>query len=134
MPVYNAVNWVKENSSSTGTGPLTLTGAVGSGPTLVQALGTGVSNDVPYSLFDNGVKVEAGVGSFNGTTLVFTRGPTTTFVGGNYENVSPTPVNLGGPVILEVTLNAEQYKRPVHIWAEVPDPGAAAAIGDIWIP
>lgn len=110
MPTLAAVNWARQNSSTTGTGPLTLTTAVGSGPTLLQALGAGITSSVPYSISDDGVEVEAGVGSYNGATSVFTRSPTTTFVGEVYDNSAPPPVNLAGPVVLRCTLNAEQYK------------------------
>lgn len=114
MPVFNVANWVRENSSSTGTGPLTLTGAVGNNPTFLEVFGVGVTSKINYSILDNDVEVEAGQGSYDGGTNVFTRGPLATWNGIAYNVSAPPPINLAGPVQLRITLNAAQYASIVE--------------------
>lgn len=141
---YNLANWLRQTTASTGIGPLTM-GAAVSDPasiTMAQAFGSaGVTPDVVYSIEDNGVEVEAGVGSYDGPSGVFTRGPTATLVGGVYTEGSPALVALVGPVIVRVTLNSVQFQAVLTainaratVFHQAGDPIAQAKVGDVWIP
>jgi hypothetical protein len=98
-------NWVAETTATTGTGTLTLAGALAG----TYAAFSGVFTDgdaVYYHIFDRGSdSQEAGLGTYSAGTV--TRGPTSTLVGGVYDADSPAAIALSGNAVVYASLTAE---------------------------
>lgn len=104
----NIANWVEQETTTTGTGPVTVSGSINGSATLVQAFGTGVTS-IRYSI-ESGDNRESGIGSFDGTSGIFTRTTVgATLVSGVYDDTSPAAISLTGTSIVRCTLNAETF-------------------------
>lgn len=85
-------DWVKETTTTTGTGTITLAGAVSGYASFSDVLSDGMV--VRYQIIDaNGTSREAGYGTFTASGTTLTRGATATLVGGTYSLTS-TPITL----------------------------------------
>lgn len=93
-------NGVKQTTSTTGTGALTLA-AVDGVPTVAQAAPVGFP--VSYALLKAGLLVEAGSGYLSGAATFVRAKVHATMVGGVYNKTNPAPVNLTGSHDLVLT-------------------------------
>ena len=128
----NVANWVEQDTNTTGTGPVTVSGTIAGSTTWVQAFGSGTT-EVWYSI-ENGDNRETGIGSFNGTTNVLTRTTVmSTLVSGTYNDSAPSAISLVGSSIVRGTFNAGAFNVMPRVFEQTGDPGASAKVGDIWI-
>lgn len=97
-------NWVGETTATTGTGNITLGGAL-SGFAAFSTFGDG---DYYYGIID-GDNREAGVGTVSGGTFIRTT-VESTLVGGVFDDTSPTAINLSGNAQVYATFNAEAFE------------------------
>jgi len=98
-------NWVAETTATTGTGTLTLAGALAGTYAAFSSVFTD-GDDVYYHIFDRGSdNQEAGLGTYSAGTV--TRGPTSTLVSGVYDADSPAAVTLSGNAVVYASLTAE---------------------------
>lgn len=86
-------NGVKQTTSTTGTGALTLA-AVDGAPTVAQAVPVGFP--VAYALIKAGALVEAGIGYLSNATTFVRAKVHATMVGGVYNKANPGLANLTG--------------------------------------
>lgn len=86
-------NWVKETTTTTGTGTITLAGAVSGFLAFTDVLADG--EQVDYMIDDANGNREYGIGTFtaSGTTLARTT-PVQTVVSGTLDDTSPTAITL----------------------------------------
>ena len=121
-------NWVKENTTTTGTGTITLGGAVTGFIAFADALADG---DVVFYSVKDGNNRENGIGTFtaSGTTLARTK-VLETLVSGVYDNTSPAAITLSGSA--EVSISgmaqhlsdqpvADTYVRAASAEWKIPD-------------
>jgi len=98
-------NWVAETTATTGTGTLTLAGALAGTYAAFSGVFTD-GDDVYYHIFDRGSdSQEAGLGTYAAGTV--TRGPTSTLVSGVYDADSPAAIALSGDAVVYASLTAE---------------------------
>ena len=112
----NVKNWVAETTTTTGTGVVTLGGAVQLGDaTFAQAFGSG-STVVFYSIEDANGNAEAGIGTVHGSTGTLDRDTVvSTFVGGTYTEGTPGAITLSGDAIVRCTFNATAFHQMVKL-------------------
>ncbi len=95
-------NWIKETSSTTGTGAITLAGAVTGYTTFGAHFTDGAS--VQYAL-SNGANREAGIGTYSAGVLTRTT-VLETLVAGTYSASSPSAITLAGTTIITCAADA----------------------------
>lgn len=98
-------NWTVEQTSTQGTGSITLGGSDLGFARFKDSIPVG---QVWYAIQD-GTSKEAGVGYFNGNDTLIRQTVTATLVGGVYNNINPTPINLTGNAVVGCTVNAQAY-------------------------
>lgn len=126
-------NWVEQETTTAGTGPVTVAGSIAGSATWLAAFGSGVSA-VYYSI-QSGNNRETGEGSYDGSTQVLTRTTVrSTLVGGVYDDTSPAPISLAGTSTVRCTFNTAAFDSMPTMFVQPTDPGAAAKLGDFWIP
>lgn len=86
-------NWIRETTTTTGTGNLTLSSVSGY-PTFNNVFST--TGYFVYTILDDttGAPIETGIGHLSGTTTLVRDHVTATYLGGTYDNTSPSAVNL----------------------------------------
>ena len=102
----NVGNWVVESASTIGTGDILLTGAQIGFTSFVSAVPAG---EVWYVIEDSNQK-EAGIGVFNGANTITRNNVMATLVNGQYNDVTPTPINLSGLALVACTFNSQAYR------------------------
>ena len=106
----NAANWVGENTSTVGSGDITLGGAI-AGFARFNVIGNG---EIYYTIQD-GLAKETGIGTLVGDVLSRTKITATIDNDGVYST-TPTPLNLSGNAQVFGTINADFMK---HIYESV---------------
>lgn len=86
-------NWIRQTTTTTGTGNLTLAAASGY-PTFADVIGT--SRRVAYTILNDadGKPIEAGIGYMSDATTLVRERVTATLSGGVYDDTSPSAVSL----------------------------------------
>lgn len=86
-------NWIRQTTTSTGSGDLTLSAASGF-PTFNDVFGTG--RYFRYAVIDDatGAPVESGIGHLSASTTLVRDKILATYSGGTYDNTSPAAVSL----------------------------------------
>ncbi|MEH6435783.1 hypothetical protein [Massilia sp. DD77] len=97
-------NGIKQTTSTTGTGALTLS-AVAGWPTFSAAFG--LNRPLAYTLLDaSGLFLEAGIGYLSGASTLVRAKVTATYSGGVYNDSNPTAINLSGTTTVLATPHA----------------------------
>lgn len=98
-------DWILEECSTVGQGPLQLTGPVAS----FCRFNTQITNStVWYSIEDNGDR-EVGIGTFDGTSTLQRTDIRATLKQGVYEENNPSPLFLSGSSIVGCTINSRAF-------------------------
>lgn len=91
-------SWVRETTTTTGTGNLTLSGVAGYArfSDVFPVLATTLAEPIPYCILDDatGAPIEMGVGELTATNTLRRMMPTWTMVSGTLNKVSPSAVSL----------------------------------------
>ena len=101
-------DFLKENTSTTGTGAISLTGAADHSTGRIRDAWS-VSTEVYYSIID-GVNRETGIGTFNGLSTLTRDTVNATVKEGVYNNTTATALDLQGAAIVSCTLSAAAYE------------------------
>jgi hypothetical protein len=127
---------VQDTTTTTGTGAITLAGAVPAGApagstTFAQQFGTSAQTapgNTFYAIIDGSGNIEVGLGTFNGTTTLTRDYVLGSYTGGTISLASQTPdgthVNFAAGT-KNVYSNANIFAQSVATWARIPDDNAA---------
>lgn len=127
---------VQDTTTTTGTGPLTLAGAVPAGApagstTFAQQFGTSAQTapgNTFYAIIDGSGNIEVGLGTFNGSTTLTRDYVLGSYTGGQIALANATPggthVNFAAGT-KNVYSNAALFAASVANWARIPDDNAA---------
>lgn len=101
-------DWIRESTSTTGAGTITLGGATDSSFMAISDSSIADGDLVPYSIIDGNDR-ENGIGTYtaSGTTLARTT-VLSTWVSGVYDDTAPTAISLTGNAIVFVDINSFQ--------------------------
>ena len=123
-------NWVKETTATTGTGTITLAGAVDN--SAIPFSDVAIDGQlIPYTIED-GDNREIGLGTYtaSGTTLARTV-IRETLVSGVIDNTAPTAITLSGSAIVSITDAAQSNLNPTV--GEYVASGDVMNIPDLWL-
>lgn len=102
---------VKQTTTTTGTGALTLDSVAGY-PAISDAFGLNIP--FSYTLLDSsGLFLEAGVGYLSSSTVMVRARISATMSGGVYANAAPTALNLSGTTTVIITPHAATLESPL---------------------
>lgn len=125
-------NWVKQITSTTGTGTITLGTAVDG----CISVGTVYSDGDKfiYSIID-GNNREIGYGTYTASGDLLTRTTVLeTLVSGVYDNTSPSPINLSGSAIVMVAATNQSLTEHGVVWKDLLAPIATAKLPSVSAP
>lgn len=104
-------DWIKENCSTVGAGPLLLTGAVADSNSRFGDQWA-VVTDVWYIIID-GINRETGRGTFNGVSTITRDTIDATLISGVFDDDSPAPIYLNGSAIVGCAFSASAYNEMI---------------------
>lgn len=104
----NVKNWVVQESGTVGTGNITLGAIVQGFAGFAQAFQG--PTEVWYSLEDNGNR-EAGIGNFDGGTILARTQVMATLINGVYNDTTPQAISLSGEATVSCTYNKVAFDR-----------------------
>ncbi|RKY42328.1 MAG: hypothetical protein DRP85_03315 [Candidatus Makaraimicrobium thalassicum] len=117
-------NWVLENSDTTGTGNITLTGNLITFAKFRDALPAG---DIWYALEDANGNRESGLAIFNGLNELIRSEVYATIVNGVFSDNSPTPIDLSGTSVISCTFSATAYEELANHLSDISNPHSVVA-------
>lgn len=102
-------NWVQETTATTGTGTITLAGAVSGFTTFTSQFSDG---ETVYYSIEDGTSREIGIGTFTSSGTTLSRDTVLeTLVSGTLDNTSPAALNLSGSAVVSVTGGANSLQE-----------------------